>query len=73
MAVAGQFHFPCIIYLREGGNPIGKVGPNMRQERKVWAENHDCHKDPICNRMCLDVCVDYCNKIKEYDRERTSH
>jgi len=61
MAIAGGYHFPCIIYLREGGNPIGKVGPNMRAEREAWAENHDCSADPICKAMCLDVCVDYCN------------
>lgn len=62
MAIAGEYHFPCIIYLREGGDPIGKVGPNMREERRQWAENHDCAADPICSTMCLDVCVDYCNK-----------
>lgn len=65
MAVAGKFHFPCIIYLREGGDPIGKVGPNMRAEREQWATDHDCSKDPICSNMCLDVCVDYCNRAKE--------
>jgi molybdenum cofactor biosynthesis enzyme MoaA len=30
MAVNGEYHYPCIIYLREGGQPIGKVGANMR-------------------------------------------
>ncbi len=61
MAIAGGCHFPCIIYLREGGDPIGKVGPNMRAEREAWAHDHDCSTDPICSTMCLDVCVDYCN------------
>jgi len=70
MAVAGKFHFPCIIYLREGGNPIGLVGPNMRKERNVWAKNHDCAKDPICSNMCLDVCVDYCNKVRSCNKQQ---
>jgi len=61
MAVAGNYHFPCIIYMREYGDPIGEVGPNMRQERAKWAEEHDCHKDPICQQMCLDVCRHYNN------------
>ena len=26
VAVAKNFHFPCIIYMRERGNPIGKIG-----------------------------------------------
>jgi len=62
MAVAGGFHFPCIIYMREGGDPIGKVSDNMRQERKEWSKTHDCLNDPICKEMCLDVCIDYNNK-----------
>lgn len=61
MAVAGDKHFPCIIYLREGGAPIGNVGPNMRKERLEWCNNHDTHADPICCANCLDVCVFYNN------------
>ena len=57
--VAGEYHFPCIIYLREGGEPVGKIGPNMRQERVAWLKNHDVRKDPICGCNCLDVCVNY--------------
>ena len=61
MAVIAGYHFPCIIYLREQGAPIGKVGPNMRSERETWSKTHNCHEDPICKRNCLDVCVDYNN------------
>lgn len=61
MAVAGTKHFPCIIYMREGGNPIGDVGPNMRKEREDWCNSHDSHTDPICSTNCLDVCIDYNN------------
>jgi len=65
MAIAGDYHFPCIIYLREGGDPIGKVGPNMREERYEWLKRHNSQKDPICKKMCLDVCIDYCNKAAQ--------
>lgn len=61
MAVAGKWHFPCIIYLREGGNPIGEVGSNMRLERLRWILRHNSKNDPICSKNCLDVCVDYNN------------
>lgn len=70
MAIAGDYHFPCIIYMREGGNPIGKVGENMRRERLKWMENHDTHKDPICKKNCLDVCIDYNNKFLNYHIEK---
>jgi len=65
-AVAGNFHFPCIIYLREQGNPIGKIGPQMREERIRWFENHDSYNDPICQKNCLDVCIDFNNTCRYF-------
>jgi MoaA/NifB/PqqE/SkfB family radical SAM enzyme len=61
--VAGDQHFPCIVYLREGGNPIGKIGPNMRQDRMDWLRTHNSYEDPICRKNCLDVCIAYNNKV----------
>ncbi|RLF65250.1 MAG: hypothetical protein DRN26_05700 [Thermoplasmata archaeon] len=59
MAVAGDYHFPCIIYLREGGDPVGRVGPHMRKDRAKFIETHNPWEDPICKKMCLDVCIDF--------------
>lgn len=62
------YHYPCIIYLRECGEPIGLFRGDMRQarrERQFWAEQHDCFNDPICRTNCLDVCVDYNNRCKD--------
>lgn len=59
MAVMGDKHYPCIIYLREGGAAIGTVGDNMRQEREEWYNTHDTHLDEICSNNCLDVCCDF--------------
>jgi molybdenum cofactor biosynthesis enzyme MoaA len=67
VAVAGKYHFPCIIYLREGGNPIGKMTESFRKERLDWFKKHDTHLDPICKNNCLDVCVDYNNKVEHYN------
>jgi len=63
--IAGDYHFPCVIYMREKGGPVGKVGPNMRKERKAWFDNHDTFKDKICRENCLDVCIDHNNKYRE--------
>jgi pyruvate-formate lyase-activating enzyme len=60
--IAGRFHFPCVIYMREGGNPIGHVGSEMRTERTRWSSTHDTQTDPICKANCLDVCIDYNNE-----------
>ena len=59
--VCGEYHFPCVIYMREHGQPIGKVGPNMRTERIKWAEGHKPKSDPICCKNCLDVCIHHNN------------
>ena len=67
---AGEWHFPCVIYLREGGNPIGKIGPNMRQERIEWAKNHDTFNDPICKNNCLDVCKNYNDRCDYYKNNK---
>ncbi len=61
MAVAGTKHYPCIIALREGMEPIGEVGPNMREERQRLSELHDTHKDTICRANCLDCIIKYKN------------
>lgn len=64
--IAGDYHFPCVIYMREKGRPIGRVSSNMREERKLWSENHNCFTDPICRKNCLDVCIDYNNKYRDF-------
>lgn len=67
--IAGTHHFPCVIHYREHGAPIGKVGPNMRQERKQWMLNHNTHTDPICRANCLDVCAVSNCKFRKYHPE----
>jgi MoaA/NifB/PqqE/SkfB family radical SAM enzyme len=61
MAVCEGQHYPCIIYLREGGAAIGPVGPEMRAQRAAWSKVHDIYQDEICRQNCLDVCVNYNN------------
>lgn len=69
MAIQNNFHYPCIIYLREGGKPIGKVGENMREERVKWFKNNNTFKNPICKNNCLDVCIDYNNRVENLNNE----
>jgi len=65
MAICEGNHYPCIIYLREGGSPIGKVTENIRAERLAWYQTHNTKTDSICSKNCLDVCVSYNNKFDE--------
>jgi molybdenum cofactor biosynthesis enzyme MoaA len=70
MACLDNHHFPCIIYMREGGDPVGSVvGKSMediRKERLEWINTHNTHCDKICKNNCLDVCVDYNNRVESY-------
>lgn len=69
MAILHGNHFPCIIYMREQGEAIGSInGKNIQQirnERRIWFESNNTHEDKICKRNCLDVCIDYNNKVEE--------
>ncbi len=69
MAVMGSDHYPCIIYMREQGAPIGSLAgqaaEQVRQDRSEWSREHDTHRDPICRANCLDVCVQYNNAFRE--------
>ena len=72
MVVMGKHHFPCVIHMRELGDPIGDVGPNMREERAAWVNKHDTHQDPICQKNCLDCIVMYNNKYEQF-HEQAAH
>ena len=69
MAIAGNYHFPCIIAMREGAEPIGTVqGKTMtqiRRERLEWVKANRTIENRICRESCLDVCIFYSNKVEE--------
>ena len=62
--VAGKWHYPCGVYLRERGAPIGEINPQMRDERIAWFHNHNSYADPICRQYCSDIYVDYNNRCE---------
>ena len=56
-------HYPCIVYPREKGGPIGPLATvkEMREARLAWAKAGDTHKDLICKPYCMDIFAD-CNR-----------
>jgi MoaA/NifB/PqqE/SkfB family radical SAM enzyme len=71
MIVKGEFHYPCVIKMREGCAPIGKItDADVRGDRKRYFEKCDCFKDEVCQKNCLDVCVDYNNKHERFAIDR---
>jgi molybdenum cofactor biosynthesis enzyme MoaA len=72
MVIKGDAHYPCVIHMREHGEKIGTVlGKTMdeiRKERLDYVLNHDTSKDILCKKNCLDVCIDYNNRVEEYNK-----
>jgi sulfatase maturation enzyme AslB (radical SAM superfamily) len=70
MVILNDYHFPCIIYMREQGEPIGSVSgktiSDIRREREEWFKDHNSFHDNICKVNCLDVCIDYNNAVEGY-------
>ena len=64
------YHYPCVIAMREGCEPIGKVGPNMRKERIEWFKTHDSFRDKICRDNCLDCIILHNSKCEKYEKEK---
>jgi MoaA/NifB/PqqE/SkfB family radical SAM enzyme len=54
--VDGVYYYPCSVYLREGGQPLGRIDDSMEEQRVKTADfviHGDCLHDPICRRYCL--------------------
>lgn len=70
MVILNNYHYPCIIHMREQGEPIGTIDDKsieeIREERWRWYLDHNSFKDPICSKNCLDVCIDHNNKVEEF-------
>jgi organic radical activating enzyme len=64
ITIVGDSHYPCLVYFREGGNPIGKLSSKSILERIEWTKQHDCLRDPICSKYCMDFKCEF-NHAKE--------
>jgi MoaA/NifB/PqqE/SkfB family radical SAM enzyme len=68
---AGNWHYPCGVYLRERGAPIGMIDPDMRTRRLEWFYTHNTFEDTICRTFCSDIYVDYNNRCESLCAERS--
>lgn len=60
--VDGVYYYPCSVYLREGGEPLGRIDePQQLQREKTAAfvSKSDCLSDPICHNYCLHCTRNY--------------
>lgn len=57
--IDGQHYYPCSIYLRHYGAPLGNLSdPFEVQQQKIrdFVRYHDCRSDPICATNCTNCC-----------------
>jgi MoaA/NifB/PqqE/SkfB family radical SAM enzyme len=54
VTIAGGECYPCAVYVRENGNPIGPFDKDNETYRRSWFESHDSYTDPICRKFCMD-------------------
>ena len=71
--VVGEHHFPCLVYAREKGKPIGEMTSDLarvREERKEWGTKKDTFSDFICRNYCMDIFIDCNNRINQLQAEK---
>jgi pyruvate-formate lyase-activating enzyme len=54
--VDARSYYPCSVYVREGGAPLGPLSdpPALQREKTArFVREGDCLADPICRRYCL--------------------
>ena len=59
ITIKGNKHYPCAVYMREGGNAIGDMSDDFMQERKDWSIRHNTKNDTICSKYCMDFKCDF--------------
>lgn len=65
LTILGENYYPCAVYAREKGQPIGKFSSNNVEERYQWFEKHDAYKDPICQKFCMDFKCKFNSKVEK--------
>jgi wyosine [tRNA(Phe)-imidazoG37] synthetase (radical SAM superfamily) len=54
------YYYPCSVYLREGGVPLGRLNEDdlETQQKKIlhFIQNSNCLEDPICREYCINCC-----------------
>lgn len=68
ISIVGNYHYPCAVYAREKGKPIGKMDGNIKEERLQWLRIHNTLEDPICKEYCMDFKCDFNDKFMDINK-----
>lgn len=73
VAICEGQQYPCVIYARQRGKPIGPMNENFRQDRLAWFKNTDTHKDFVCKFNCLDCLCWYNDSFEQLNIRYGKH
>ena len=65
ITIFGLDFYPCAVYVRENGLPIGKFDKDNIEAREKWFENHNSHSDSICTKYCMDFKCRFNDKVEQ--------
>ena len=65
ITIFGEDFYPCAVYIREKGQPIGKFGPDNVELREAWFAGHNSHRDDICKTYCMDFKCRFNDRIEK--------
>lgn len=69
--VDGVYYYPCSVWLREGGPPLGRVDEDHSVQRRklaAFTARGDCLADAICSRYCLHCTRAFNARVNEERR-----
>jgi MoaA/NifB/PqqE/SkfB family radical SAM enzyme len=65
LSIIGNNHYPCLVYAREKGKPIGaifhngKLNKKIKEERIEFMNKHKPNEDALCKKYCMDFKCDF--------------
>jgi organic radical activating enzyme len=65
ISIVGDFHYPCLVYKRECGDPIGLITDDVYNDRFKFFEKHTPKLDPICKTYCMDFKCAFNKEMEE--------
>ncbi|MER2564504.1 MAG: radical SAM protein [Myxococcaceae bacterium] len=69
--VDGAFYYPCSVYLREGGAPLGRLTDpqDVQREKSARFVLAGCGTDPLCKRWCLHCTRSWNDRVNAARRD----
>jgi molybdenum cofactor biosynthesis enzyme MoaA len=69
--VDGEFYYPCSVYLREGGAPLGRLSEpqDVQREKSARFVLAGCGSDALCQRWCLHCTRSWNDRVNAARKE----